>query len=155
MPSLITDQVEQILLAALYYVGIIVLVRLAGKRLAGQTTTFDLVVLIGLLVAMQQATLKEGATNGVLFIVTVLLMHRGLAMASMRWPSLKRFLRGAPRALIIDGHVSREAMADEGMGYDELLAGLRKLGYGSPEEVKLAMLEETGHISAVARDAKA
>jgi uncharacterized membrane protein YcaP (DUF421 family) len=33
-----------------------------------------------------------------------------------------------------------------------LLAGLRKLGFASPSEVKLAVLEETGPISAVARD---
>jgi uncharacterized membrane protein YcaP (DUF421 family) len=37
----------------------------------------------------------------------------------------------------------------EGMSYDELLAGLRKLGHGDPKEVELATLEETGHISAV------
>jgi uncharacterized membrane protein YcaP (DUF421 family) len=29
------------------------------------------------------------------------------------------------------------------------LAGLRKLGFASPEEVELAVLEETGHVSAV------
>jgi uncharacterized membrane protein YcaP (DUF421 family) len=35
------------------------------------------------------------------------------------------------------------------MSYDELLAGLRKLGFDSPERVKLAVLEETGHVSAI------
>lgn len=35
------------------------------------------------------------------------------------------------------------------MSRAELLAGLRKLGFASPEEVELAVLEETGHISAV------
>lgn len=35
------------------------------------------------------------------------------------------------------------------IGRAELLAGLRKLGYESPQQVKLATLEETGHISAV------
>jgi hypothetical protein len=34
---------------------------------------------------------------------------------------------------------------------DELLAGLRKLGFESPDGVHLAVLEETGHISAVGR----
>jgi uncharacterized membrane protein YcaP (DUF421 family) len=32
------------------------------------------------------------------------------------------------------------------------LAGLRKLGYTRVEDLKLAVLEETGHISAVGRD---
>ena len=42
-----------------------------------------------------------------------------------------------------------DALTAEGMSRAELLAGLRKLGFASPEEVELAVLEETGHISAV------
>ena len=38
------------------------------------------------------------------------------------------------------------------MSRDELLAGLRKLGYDSPERVRLAVLEETGAITAIERD---
>jgi uncharacterized membrane protein YcaP (DUF421 family) len=45
-----------------------------------------------------------------------------------------------------------EALDAEHMSRDDLLAGLRKQGFASPEEVKLAVLEETGHLSAVARD---
>ena len=143
---------EQALIAAAYYLGVIVIVRLAGKRLAGQTTTFDLVVLISLIVALQKPTLKEGPANVAVFVVTVLALHRGLAVACTRWPAVKCLVRGAPRALVVNGRVDREAMAEEGIAFEELLAGLRKLGYASPEEVKLAMLEETGHISAVPRD---
>ena len=43
---------DQLLLQAVkalvYYAALIVIMRLAGKRLAGQTTTFDLIVLITL-----------------------------------------------------------------------------------------------------------
>ena len=42
-----------------------------------------------------------------------------------------------------------QALVDDGISHAELLAGLRKLGYESPATVKLATLEETGHISAV------
>lgn len=47
--------------------------------------------------------------------------------------------------------VRRAPLELEGVSEDELLAGLRKLGFDSPAAVKTAMLEETGHISAVAR----
>jgi len=36
----------------------------------------------------------------------------------------------------------------EGLFY-ELLAGWRKLGYSSPDGIRSATLEETGHISAI------
>ena len=138
-------------LALGYYVGLIVMLRLAGKRLAGQTTTFDLVVLIGLGVALQQNALRPGLANALVFIATVFAAHRGLALACARSSRLRRLVRGAPRSLVHDGKVAHDALADEGLSYDDLLAGLRKLGYESPADVSLATLEETGHISAVAR----
>jgi uncharacterized membrane protein YcaP (DUF421 family) len=58
-------------------------------------------------------------------------------------------LRGEPRPLVTQGVVLDDALAEEGMSHAELLAGLRKLGFAAPEEVELAVLEETGHISAV------
>lgn len=48
--------------------------------------------------------------------------------------------------------MSYDALEEEGLSYDELLAGLRKLGHARPQDVRLATLEETGHISAVPAD---
>lgn len=142
---------DQAGLAVIFYVGVLLIVRLAGKRLAGQTTTFDLVVLISLIVSLQKPTVKEGVGNVAVFIAVVLAMHRGLALATARSARLKQLVRGAPRELVVDGEVDREALAGEGVGYDELMAGLRKLGHESPSDVKVAVLEETGHISAVGK----
>ena len=140
---------RQALYAVLYYGGLILIIRLAGKRLAGQTTSFDLVVLIQLAVVLQTTFLGEGIARAVVFLLTVLVLHRGVAWACSRSPRLRKILRGAPRSLITQGTVLEDALADEGMSRAELLAGLRKLGFASPDEVELAVLEETGHISAV------
>ena len=143
------DLARQALYAVLYYVGLVLIMRLAGKRLAGQTTTFDLVVLIQLAVVLQTTLLGEGVANAVVFLVTVLVLHRLVAQACARSPRLRKMLRGEPRPLVTQGVVLDDALAEEGMSRAELLAGLRKLGFASPEEVELAVLEETGHISAV------
>jgi uncharacterized membrane protein YcaP (DUF421 family) len=140
--------------AAAYYVALIVLVRLAGKRFAGQTTTFDLLVLITLGVVMQSAALAEGAANAAAFVLTVFGLHLLNAWACARWRRVRHLLRGKPRPLVRDGHVLERALELEGVTHAELLAGLRKLGYAHVEEVRLAVLEETGHISAVARDSR-
>lgn len=141
--------------AAAYYLGLLVIVRLAGKRMAGQTTTFDLLVLITLGVVLQTTALQEGAANALVFVVTVFALHRGLAAATARSRALRNFVRGRPRPLIRDGRIIEEALAAEGVTRAELSAGLRKLGFARAEDVKLAVLEETGHISAVGRDAEA
>ena len=139
-------------LGVFYYFAVIVLVRIAGKRLAGQMTTFDLVVLIGLVVAAQQTVLTPGPVTSVIFIITVLLTHLGVSWLCSRYRTVRRLLRGKPRALVRNGVIMERALAEEGVSEEELLAGLRKLGYESPAKVKLAMLEETGHVSAIAAD---
>jgi uncharacterized membrane protein YcaP (DUF421 family) len=142
----------QVALALAYYGGLVLMMRLAGKRLAGQTTTFDLVVLITLCVVLQTAALREGAGNALVFVGVVFVAHLVLAWACARSPRLRRLVRGAPRPLVRHGEVDHGALAEERMTYEELLAGLRKLGHSSPQGIALATLEETGHISAVARD---
>lgn len=146
---MVDSLLRQAFYALIYYFGIVVLVRLAGKRLAGQTTTFDLVVLIQMAVVLQSVCLNEGFANAGVFLATLLAAHRGMAWACGRWPRLRHLLRGAPRPLVTQGMVLDDALSAERMSRDELLAGLRKLGFASPEEVELAVLEETGHISAV------
>jgi len=145
MPPLLRQALD----ALAYYAGVLAITRLAGKRIAGQTTTFDLIVLIGLTVVLQTSLLSPGAANALVFVAVVLAAHRSVSMLCARSPGLRRLLRGAPRPLVRDGRILAAALEAEGVSEDELRAGLRKLGYASPEDVRLAVLEETGHISAL------
>lgn len=145
VPALAT----QALLAAAYYTALLILFRLAGKRLAGQTTTFDLVVLIGLAVVLQEVTLRPGKAQAAVFVGVVFGMHQLTAILCARSRRARRIIRGAARPLVREGVVSYEALAEERMSYEELLAGLRKVGIATPSQVRLATLEETGHISAI------
>jgi len=146
------DLLLQAAKAAAYYGGLLVLVRLAGKRMAGQTTTFDLIILIALGVVLQSAALQDGVGNAVVFVLTVFALHRMTAVLCAHSRFVRYVVRGKPRPLVRDGHVIGRALELEGITHAELLAGLRKLGYDRPDDVKLAVLEETGHISAVGRD---
>ena len=139
----------QTLLAAAYYLALLTLFRLAGKRLAGQTTTYDLVVLIGLAVVLQQVTLRPGRLNAAIFVATVFGLHHAVAVLCARSRRWRRLFRGAARPLVRNGQVAFEALEEERLSYEDLLAGLRKVGFADPADVRLAILEETGHISAV------
>ena len=142
----------QAIKALVYYAALIVIMRLAGKRLAGQTTTFDLIVLITLGVVIQSTALQDGWPNAVVFVMTVFAVHRSLAALCAQSTWIRHLVRGKPSVLVRDGQVMHKTLEREGISQEELLAGLRKLGYDAPEAVKLAVLEETGHISAVAAD---
>lgn len=139
----------QVGLALAYYVILVIVMRLAGKRLAGQTTTFDLVILITISVVLQTTALREGVFNAIIFIATVFGAHQLLAAVCAHSPRIRRIVRACPRPLIQNARVDHEALATEGLSYDDLLAGLRKLGYASPDGIRSATLEETGHISVI------
>jgi uncharacterized membrane protein YcaP (DUF421 family) len=141
----------QVVQAVAWYLSIVTIIRASGKRLAGQMQTLDLIILITLGVVLQAATLGDGASNAVIFVLTVFLAHRLLNLGCRRLPRLRALVRGKPRALVRDGVVIDAALERESMTRDELLAGLRKLGYDTPERVRLAILEETGAISAIER----
>lgn len=142
----------QALKALGYYAALIVMMRLAGKRLAGQTTTFDLLVLITLGATIQSSLVGEGMARTLVFVIVVFAAHRSLAAVCRRSTFVRHLVRGKPRALIRDGCIIDAALAAEGVSHDELIAGLRRLGFASPAEVRLAVLEETGHISAVGQE---
>ena len=138
--------------AVLYYCILLLMMRLAGKRLAGQTTTFDLIVLISLGVTVQSVLVGRSPLETTVFVVVVFAFHRGLAAVCRVSPAVRDIVRGRPRALIRDGVVIDAALEAENVSHDELLAGLRRLGFARPSEVRLAVLEETGHISAIGFD---
>jgi uncharacterized membrane protein YcaP (DUF421 family) len=137
--------------ALAWYLSIVAILRASGKRLAGQMQTLDLIILITLGVVLQTAALEDGPSNAVIFVLTVFFTHRLLNLGCRRLPRLRALVRGRPRALVRDGAVIEAALEHEGVTRDELLAGLRKLGYDDPARVQLAILEETGAISAIER----
>ncbi|MEO7386622.1 MAG: YetF domain-containing protein [Gammaproteobacteria bacterium] len=143
--------VLQVLAGWGYYVALVAMMRFAGKRLAGQTTTFDLIVLISLAVVLQQVALAGGTANALAFIAAVFSAHRALAWACAHSPRLRRVVRGAPRTLVRSGVLAHGALEEEGLTYEDLLAGLRKCGAGDVDRVQLATLEETGQISVINR----
>jgi len=143
----------QALGAVAWYAALVVLTRIGGKRLAGQTTTFDLLILISLGVVLQGVVLQKGAAAAFVFVAVVFTLHRLLAMGSVRWPRLRHLLRGKPRPLIRDGVVDKEALLREDMTIADLKAGLRKAGYDRFDDVETATLEETGQITAACRRA--
>jgi uncharacterized membrane protein YcaP (DUF421 family) len=149
MTPTIEQVAEQVGLALVYYAALLVIMRLSGKRMAGQITMFDLIVLISLAVVVQNATLRKGTTSAITFVVTVFAAHRSMALATARSTRLRRLVRGSARTLVRHGAIDRDALVAEGMCEADLLAGLRKLGIERVEDVKVAALEETGHISAV------
>jgi uncharacterized membrane protein YcaP (DUF421 family) len=137
------------------YLVILLLLRLGGKRELGQMTPFDLVVLLLLANAVQNAMVGVDAslTGGLLAAATILAANWVVDRLGLHSVWLRRELRGSPTLLVHDGSLVEPNLRREGIAEEEVLQALREHGVSDLQQVKLAVLEIDGTISIVAADA--
>jgi uncharacterized membrane protein YcaP (DUF421 family) len=125
--------------------------RLSGKREIGQMTVFDLVVLLLISNAVQNAMVGPDTSllGGVLAALVLLLLNALVARLSLTWPGMRRLVEGSPTLLVLHGKVVPEHMRREGIDSESLLAALREHGVSDIKEVEMAVLEIDGSISVV------
>jgi len=136
---------------AVVYLVILIGLRLAGKREIGQMTVFDLVVLLLLANAVQNA-MTGGDTSlfgGVLTATVLLVLNAVVARLRLRWPRLRRMVEGSPTLLVLHGEVIPDHLRREGLDQDILEVALREHGVADLSEVEMAVLEIDGSISVV------
>ena len=149
------DLLEIVLRTTAVYVFLLLILRLAGKRELGQLRVFDLVVILIISNAVQNAMIgpDTSLTGGLIAAAVLVLLDRGLDRSTLRARWLGSLLAGTPTLLVNDGRVIEAHMRREGVSDDELLMALREHGFASPDDVKLAVLEVDGTISVVPREA--
>jgi uncharacterized membrane protein YcaP (DUF421 family) len=133
------------------YVVILAGLRLSGKREVGQMTVFDLVVLLLISNAVQNAMVGPDTSlvGGIVAAVALLLVNAALAKLSLSWPRLRHVVEGTPTLLVLHGDIIAEHMRKEGIDEETLLAALREHGVDKIAEVEMAVLEIDGSISVV------
>lgn len=134
---------------ALVYGVLLLLLKASGKRVLGQMTPLDLLTLLLLSNAVQNAMIgpDNSLLGGLLGAGLLLFLDRILSQSS-----LKRRLEGEPTLLIHEGRVLVDHLKKEGVDERDLLAALREHGIGRVEDVLTAVLEVDGTISVVPKD---
>jgi uncharacterized membrane protein YcaP (DUF421 family) len=136
---------------ALVYLAVFLGLRFAGKRELGQMTVFDLVVILLISNAVQNAMVGAdfSVQGGILAALVLLVLNRVLAFLRLRGGVWGRLVEGTPTVLIEDGDVLWPHLRKEGMERSELEMVIREHGVDSLADVKLAVLETDGSISIV------
>jgi uncharacterized membrane protein YcaP (DUF421 family) len=140
-----------VLRTAAIYAVILIGLRLAGKREIGQMTVFDLVVLLLIANAVQNAMVGPDTSllGGVLAAGVLLILNAVLARLRLRWPRLRRMVEGSPTLLVLHGKVLADHLRREGLDQETLEAALREHGVADVAKVEMAVLEIDGSISIV------
>ena len=144
---------EFIIRALIVYGFLVALLRMTGKRQVGQLAPFDLVLLLVLSNAVQNA--MNGGDNsvlaGILSACTLVLVNYLVGLAAYRSKKVEALIEGRPEVLIHNGRLYEEVLVREKLTHHELSAALRAAGCNEVAEVHCAMLENNGQISVVAK----
>jgi uncharacterized membrane protein YcaP (DUF421 family) len=138
---------------AMVFAALFVGLRLVGKRELGQMTVFDLVVILLIANAVQNAMVGPdfSVQGGILAAFVLLVIDRALAYLRLRGPMWGRLIEGTPSVLVEDGELIFPHLRKEGLDRHEVEMVLREHGIDSISAVRLAVLETDGSISIVPR----
>lgn len=139
----------------LIYAGLLVALRLFGKREVGQFTLYDLVFILLVANALQPAiTGPDNSLVGGLVLISALVAANFVVGRLDRVPMFHRVFGSAPAILIKDGKLVPAALKREGVTGDELQMALREHGVDDLKDVELGVLEPDGTISIVPTESK-
>lgn len=144
---------EIIVRTVVVYAALLVGFRLTGKRQIGQMAPFDLVLILLIANAVQNAMVGPDASlgGGLIAAAVLLIGNMVLARVRERIPFLRRVVEGDPAVLVADGKVQTENLRHEEIDINELQEAMREHGLASLSDVKMAVLEVDGTISIVPR----
>jgi uncharacterized membrane protein YcaP (DUF421 family) len=136
------------------YAFIVAAIRIFGKKELSQLSVIDLVFILLISNAVQNAmvgadsTLFGGfAAAGGLFVTNYLLKK-----IMLRNRSVSKFLQGEPLMLIYQGKIKYQALETSELTKEELEVAIREHGVKNIEQVDLAVLEVDGNISVLSNN---
>jgi len=139
-----------VLRAVLIYVGLLLALRVFGKREVGQFTLYDLVFILLVANALQPAV--TGPDNSILggFVLIVALVGTNFLVGRLdRLPQFHRLLSPHPAVVVRNGQYIQQSMRREGVEEDEIEMAMREHGINDLKDVQMAVLEPDGTISIV------
>jgi uncharacterized membrane protein YcaP (DUF421 family) len=142
---------EIILRGMLTYLALFAIMRFLLKRQTGAVGIADLLVVVLIADAAQNAMGSEyrSVTEGVLLVLTIVTCDYVLDWAEYRFSWLRSLTRPGSLVLIREGRLIRRNMRQEMITEDELLAELRKEGVDNLDQIAEARMEGDGKISVI------
>ena len=138
------------------YAVLMLIFRLSGKRSMAETTPFDFVLLLIFSEALQSALVDEddSLTAAFVVILTLVVLNIGMSLLKQRFHRVERILEGGPIIVVDDGRLLRDRMRRARIDEGDILAAARQTqGIEAIDQIKRAVLERSGGISIIPKQA--
>lgn len=136
------------------YVFIILAIRLFGKKELSQLSVFDLVFILLISNAVQNAMVLGNETlyGGLAAALSLFAVNYLLKRLQLRFPKFGKIVQGDAIMLVYHGKVIPSHLKMAGISEDEVMQAIREHGVASISEVDLAVIEVDGNISVLSHD---
>lgn len=140
-----------LVVGTLAYAGLVMLLRISGKRTLSRMNAFDLVVTVALGSMLATVFLSKNVAlaEGLLAMALLILLQFGVAWLSTRSPGFRWIIKARPSLLLSEGKFIEEVLLDERVTREEVMAAVRASGYESLDQVAAVVLESDGALSVI------
>lgn len=135
----------------LMFLGVIIALRLMGKRQIGELEPSELVItiLVSELAAVPIQDLNIPLLSGLIPMMTLIALEIITSFLSLKSITFRRILNGNSAVIIRNGKLDARKMREIRVNIDEVLETLRENNIGCISEVKYAVIESSGKLSYV------
>jgi uncharacterized membrane protein YcaP (DUF421 family) len=135
------------------YLFIVIAIRLFGKKELAQLTVFDLVFVLLISNAVQNAMVGSDTSllGGVIAAASLFVINYLFKQLLYKYPDLNKAVQGHPLLLIYKGKLLEHNIKKIQLSYEELEEAVREHGVESISEVDQAIFEVDGNISILSK----
>jgi len=145
----------QIILSAVaVYLFLILAIRLFGKKELSQLSVFDLVFILLISNAVQNAMVlgDNSLAGGLLAALALFGINYAMKYLQFHFPGFSKVIQGDPVMLVYQGEILESHLKLAKITRDEVLEAIRGHGVASEKDVDLAILEVDGNISVLSKE---
>jgi uncharacterized membrane protein YcaP (DUF421 family) len=142
-----------VIVGVLAYAGLVVVLRVTGKRTLSKMNAFDLIVTVALGSTLATILLSSqvALASGLVAFALLAALQYVVAWASARSHAVARMVKAEPRLLFHDGSYLEAAMSAERVTKGEILQAIRNKGVSSVDRVAAVVLETDGTLNVIER----
>ncbi len=140
---------DMVFRALAIYLFLVIVFKVAGRRALLQMTSFDLILLLIISEATQQALLGEdfSITGAMITITTLVVVDIIFGLLKKYFSTVENILDGTPVILVENGVPLADKLKKVDVSCDDILVSARQNhGITELKKIKYAILERNGHI---------
>ncbi len=143
-----------IVVGTITYLGIILILRVSGKRTLASMNAFDFIITVamgsafGRILTASKVSVAEALTA---FLLLVILQY-AIAWLEIRSKFFHKLITSQPALLYYNGNYIEKNMRRERINRDDLMGAVRKKKFGDLSKVEAIIMETEGSISIIRKN---